>query len=77
VNFVRFSVTGEALLLAMLLLFGGFALGLLISLRGFALSLGVSVDCFSLLLGGFFGLDSVFSDGAIFALGEDGEGPGG
>jgi hypothetical protein len=77
VNFVRFSVTGEALLFAMLLLFGGFALGLLISLRGFALPLGVSVDCFSLLLGGFFGLDSVFSDGTIFALGEGGEDPGG
>jgi hypothetical protein len=77
VNFVRFSVTGEALLLAMLLLFGGFALGLLIFLRGFALSLGVLVDCFSLLLGGFFGFDAILSDAAVFALGEGGEGPGG
>jgi hypothetical protein len=59
----------------MSLLFGGFALRLLIFLRGFALSLGVFVYGFSLLLGGFFGLDPVFSDGAIFGLGEGGEGP--
>jgi hypothetical protein len=54
----------------MSLLFRGFALGFLVFLHGFALSLGVFVYGFSLLFGGFFGLDAVFSDGAIFALGE-------